>query len=98
MTDQSFNKLRRRAWLRPSLEVLERRTVPAVLLWVGEKKDGLWSVAANWRRIDVPAGVVQQRVPKDYDSVVFNTNMMAGGRNGTNTSSVHDLHFLKLTG
>src|SRR5580765_1144691 len=52
---------KRRLSLRPKLEVLEDRTLPAVAIWSGAGADNTWMTGGNW----------QGGAPKPGDQLIF---------------------------
>ena len=59
---------------RPSLEILDARDVPAVLLWTDASGDDQFDTAANWS-----LGDGSNRGPQAGDDLVFQANPSSGG-------------------
>src|SRR5437016_25009 len=53
--------LKRRQYVRPALEPLEDRTLPAVAIWTGAGADATWMTAGNW----------QHGAPSPGDQLIF---------------------------
>src|SRR6266702_983070 len=73
------------------VELLEKRELLALLLWVGPfMGDSNWNEKQNWRDIDLQNGAARE--PKNGDELFFDPDQAPG----TNTPSTDNLHGLVL--
>jgi hypothetical protein len=76
--------------VKPTLEVLHDRIVPATLLWIGPN-GGSWSQQNNW--IDQSD---HNFVPQNGDTLIFDPNQTFSGKQGTSTRNTDDISGLQL--
>lgn len=80
----------------PSVEELERRLVPASLLYVYTgpvDTSGLFSAATSW--LDLGTG--KNATPQNNDTLIFDPTQSVGGTQGSNMSAQDDMVNLSLT-